>query len=170
MSTNREQYARTLGIDPSPRGFAFAVIEGSGRLVDWGTIECPNRRPAHIARRLDALISRYSPAAVATEDYSRSRRGSRARKMADCVVGYCRLREIAVFLPNRSDVRRTLVLSEESTKYTTACAIVERFPELARILPPKRKPWKSEDSRMNVFDAVGLAASAVTANCSESLS
>jgi hypothetical protein len=33
-----------------------------------------------------------------------------------------------------------------------------QFPdELSTRLPPKRKPWKSEDSRMDIFDAVALA-------------
>jgi hypothetical protein len=33
-----------------------------------------------------------------------------------------------------------------------------RFPEeLGHRLPPKRKPWMSEDYRMGIFDAVALA-------------
>ena len=36
--------------------------------------------------------------------------------------------------------------------------IAMQFPdELASRLPPKRKPWKSEDARMDIFDAVALA-------------
>ena len=36
--------------------------------------------------------------------------------------------------------------------------LAKKFPdELASRLPPKRKPWKSEDSRMDIFDAVALA-------------
>jgi hypothetical protein len=35
--------------------------------------------------------------------------------------------------------------------------IAARFPELARSLPPERKPWMSEDSRMAIFDAAALA-------------
>jgi hypothetical protein len=36
--------------------------------------------------------------------------------------------------------------------------IAKRFPEeLGSRLPPERKPWMSEDSRMNIFDAVALA-------------
>ena len=32
-----------------------------------------------------------------------------------------------------------------------------QFPdELASRLPPKRKPWKSEDGRMDIFVAVAL--------------
>jgi hypothetical protein len=44
------------------------------------------------------------------------------------------------------------------TKHALAEIIAKRFPEeLGSRLPPKRKPWMSEDSRMNIFDAVALA-------------
>ena len=38
------------------------------------------------------------------------------------------------------------------------CGIVraEQFPELLSILPPKRKPWQSEDYRMGIFDAAAI--------------
>ena len=40
-----------------------------------------------------------------------------------------------------------------------ASAVAEQFPELLSILPPKRRPWQSEDYRMTIFDAaaVGIA-------------
>ena len=43
-------------------------------------------------------------------------------------------------------------------KYEIAIAIAKRFPELAPRLPRLRKPWMSEDDRMSIFDAIGLAA------------
>jgi hypothetical protein len=37
--------------------------------------------------------------------------------------------------------------------------LAEKYPaELAAKLPPKRRPWENEDGRMDMFDAVGLAA------------
>lgn len=37
--------------------------------------------------------------------------------------------------------------------------VAEQFPELLSILPPRRRPWQSEDYRMTIFDAaaVGIA-------------
>jgi hypothetical protein len=35
--------------------------------------------------------------------------------------------------------------------------IATRFPQLARSVPPERKPWMSEDSRMAIFDAAAFA-------------
>jgi hypothetical protein len=41
--------------------------------------------------------------------------------------------------------------------------LAKQFPdELASRLPPKRKIYKSEDSRMDTFDAVGLAVALKT--------
>jgi len=44
-----------------------------------------------------------------------------------------------------------------TNKHQRARFIASRFPELARSLPPERKPWTSEDRRMAIFDATGLA-------------
>ena len=53
-------------------------------------------------------------------------------------------------------VRLTVGGAEKANKETIAAKVAERFPELRPYLPPPRKPWMSEDERMNVFDAVGL--------------
>jgi hypothetical protein len=46
----------------------------------------------------------------------------------------------------------------QGTKHALAEMLAGRFPEeLASRLPPKRRPWMSEDYRMDIFDAVALA-------------
>jgi hypothetical protein len=46
----------------------------------------------------------------------------------------------------------------KGTKFAVAQALAGKFPaELGKRLPPKRRPWMSEDPRMDIFDAVGLA-------------
>ena len=45
----------------------------------------------------------------------------------------------------------------EGTKHALAEILAKRFPEeLATRLPPKRRPWTSEDYRMDILDAVAL--------------
>jgi len=44
-----------------------------------------------------------------------------------------------------------------TNKRQLAEAIAARIPAFERYLPPPRKPWMSEDSRMNLFDAAALA-------------
>ena len=42
-------------------------------------------------------------------------------------------------------------------KQSLAETIARHIPAFARYLPPPRKPWMSEDSRMSLFDAAALA-------------
>ena len=52
---------------------------------------------------------------------------------------------------------KTFFADGQGTKHALAEIIAKQFPEqLGLQLPPKRKPWMSEDSRMNIFDAVAL--------------
>jgi len=47
---------------------------------------------------------------------------------------------------------------EQATKHALAEHLASRFPEeLGFRLPKKRRFWMSEDSRMDMFDAVALA-------------
>ena len=55
-------------------------------------------------------------------------------------------------------MRSLLLGNPKGTKQEMAEMLAMQFPdELASRLPPKRKLWKSEDSRMDVFDAMALA-------------
>ena len=60
---------RVLSIDPSTRGFGYAVLEGPDRLIDWGVKETrtdkSKRAPASIAE----LIELYQPRVLVLEDY-----------------------------------------------------------------------------------------------------
>jgi hypothetical protein len=55
-------------------------------------------------------------------------------------------------------MRSVLLGKPKGTKQEIAELLAGKYPdELASRLPPKRKPWKSEDTRMDIFDAVALA-------------
>lgn len=158
MVEHPNHYARILGIDPSTRGFGFAVLEANGRLVDWGVAEVYSTNDKEFLNRIEAIIGRYSPAVVAVEDLeTNTRRGERAKRRINALVGYAQLRNIQPAILSSSEVRSIFGVSKRTSKYDLATAIVSAFPELEAILPPKRKPWKSEDERMNIFDATGLA-------------
>ena len=58
----------------------------------------------------------------------------------------------------REQVRRVFFANGQGTKHALAEILAKRFPEeLGFRLPPKRRPWMSEDYRMDIFDAVALA-------------
>jgi hypothetical protein len=149
---------RILAIDPISRGFGFAVLEGSRRLIDWGVIHVQTDKLRGCLRRIDELVGRYRPLIIVTEDTNSkgSRRGVRVRELVDEIRrqspewhSFCR----AV---SRIQVRRTIRQSERATKYEIALSLIEDFPELRPRLPKPRKPWMSEDARMAIFDALAF--------------
>ena len=70
--------------------------------------------------------------------------------------------KIEVKLISGKQLRSLLLGNSKGTKQEMAEKLAKDFPdELASRLPPKRRLWMSEDSRMDIFDAVALAVAAV---------
>jgi hypothetical protein len=54
-------------------------------------------------------------------------------------------------------VEQLFLGDQKGTKHDVAKVLAQKFPEeLGDRLPPKRKPWMSEDYRMDIFGAVAL--------------
>jgi len=144
---------RVLGIDPSTRNVSFVVLEGPTSLIDWGT---KTTRKADSPRALEiirGLVDRFQPQVVAIEDcHARgSRRCARVRTLLDEIVSTV-AHEYEVCRISTGSLR-----SYGQTKYERALALAGRFPELQPRLPRLRKPWMSEDERINLFDALSCA-------------
>ena len=61
-------------------------------------------------------------------------------------------------LLSRNQVMETFFENGHGTKHTIARILAVRFPEeLGHRLPPKRKPYRSEDYRMDIFYSLALA-------------
>ena len=58
-----------LAIDPSTRGFGFAVLEGPNRLIDWGVKETKKNKNARALKLIEDLIDVYLPNVIVVEDY-----------------------------------------------------------------------------------------------------
>lgn len=148
---------RILAIDPTTKGFGFAVLEGSDRLIDWGVKTVRGNKQAECLGKVRKLAEYYAAAVVALEDYKGrgSRRCPRVQHLIRAIRRWATKHRIKSRLISRAQVRRAF--APASTKQEIAAAIATRFPELAPLLPPPRKTWMSEDYRMNIFDAVALA-------------
>jgi len=157
MSAAREH--RILAIDPHSRGFGYAVLEGTDRLVDWGLKAARHHPNAQSLARILDLIAIYRPDTIAIEDHSAksSRRRERVKKLLNEVAALCRENKIAVRRVSRGRVQKIFSLCGKLTDHDLAIALTTRFPELAIDLPPKRKPWMSPNPRMSIFGAVALA-------------
>ncbi len=159
MSDQCNQEVRVVAIDPTSRGFGFAVFEGPGRLIDWGVAHVRNDKHSGCLRRIGGLVEHYAPAVLVVEDYGDrgSRRCARVRKLLQAILQLASNRKIRTQRFSRRAVREAFAGSDASTKEQIAGVIAARYPELLPYLPPPRKCWMSEDVRMSIFDAAALA-------------
>lgn len=160
---NGKRFKEALAVDPTTRGFAFAILERRGRLVDWGGKKAvgPDRN-TRCARELVRLIRIYRPDVLVLENCTAygSRRCSRIRLLLRHLENVAAGQGIPTKRISARFAREACANDPRATKHAVARALVARFPELARKLPPPRKPWMTEDGRINIFDAVGLAVAA----------
>jgi hypothetical protein len=147
-----------LAIDPTSRGFAFAVLEAPAYLVDWGSKKAAS---SNILQKVDELVSRYQPDVLVLEDLGAD--GARRRKRARREIGSIERRALkrGVRIERVSRLAVLDAIAPEKSKYEVALRLAEIFPVLANRLPRKRKTWTPEEARMSVFDALGIAAATV---------
>jgi len=159
MNQINPKHFRILAIAPSTRGFGFAVLEGQEMLVDWGVKTVKGDKNAQSLKKVEEMIAHYQPGVLVLEDASakNSRRSPRIRNLSQQIIKMAVTRKVSVKLFSRDQVMKTFFADGQGTKHALAEIIAKRFPEeLGSRLPPKRKAWMSEDSRMNIFDAVAL--------------
>jgi hypothetical protein len=153
--------SRVIALDPSPRGFAYVILEVPHYLVDWGVIQA---KGAASLKRLEALLARYEPERCIIEDYTapECRRVQHVKDFLFSLEMLALLRGMGALRVSQSVVRKHFAEAGRN-KYEIARALADRFPELRPRLPRVRKPWMSEDERMNIFDALSFALAATTA-------
>jgi len=158
MSRAYTKEIRVLAIDPSTRGFGFAILEGPNRLIDWGVKETKIDKKKRSLKLITELIELYQPNTIVVEDYSAkgSRRCQRVGELIRDISKIAVKRGIRVKSISRLKVKQAFSESSALNKHEIAIAIAKRFPELTPRLPRFRKSWMSEDYRMSIFDAVGL--------------
>ena len=157
-SGQRVARRRVLAIDPTSKGFGYAVLESPAVLVDWGVKHARADRNAECLQQARELIDRYQPEVLVVEDTAlkSSRRCSRAAQLIENLLLMAAGRDLGTRRISRLQVQRCFSDSSPATKRQVAVAIARRFPELEPYLPPIRKPWMSEDERMSIFDAVAF--------------
>ena len=148
---------RTLAIDPTWNGFAFVVLEGSEKLLDWGLCDIYRKKDEReLIVRVAKVVEEHGPTAIVVETMASSRRGKLARRRITRIVGFARHHGIKVYRGSREEVREAFAGSG-GTKREIALALAQLFPELEAWLPRTRKAWMREDERMSIFDAASFA-------------
>lgn len=161
MNKSLPKYPRILAIAPSARGFGFAVLEGQETLVDWGVKAVQGDKNTQCIAKAKEMIAHYQPGVIVLEDHSAkgSRRSMRIRMLTKQIIALASRRSVKPVLFSREQMKNVFFPGgAEGTKHALAEKIANRFPEeLGFRLPPKRRAWESEDSRMDMFGAVALA-------------
>jgi Holliday junction resolvasome RuvABC endonuclease subunit len=159
MIKTHEKYPRILAFALSSRGFGFAVFEGQDTLVNWGGKRVKGNKNEQSLAKAKELISYYRPEMVVLENTAAkgSRRARRIQALTKEIATLAVNHGVRVKLFSREQVKKAYSPSGVATKHDIAELVVEQFPEeLGARLPPKRKAYTSEDSRMDIFDAVAL--------------
>jgi hypothetical protein len=66
-------------------------------------------------------------------------------------------RSVQIVSLHRSVIRAAFAPFKARSKHQIAVALTQAFPEIGWKLPPARKIWVKEDSRMAIFDALAGA-------------
>ena len=149
-------FTRALAVDPTSKGFAWAVLEGSERLVGWGTSRLRKDSKTSFEERIEGLLDRYVPSLIVVEEASLARHGLRASTRRGKLIATVVSQGLEIATVSRAQVRRMFSASGTS-RFEIALAISLWFPEVAPHLPKKRRIFDPEDERLDMFDALSLA-------------
>jgi hypothetical protein len=157
----KNKTVRILAIAPLSRGLGYAVMEGPDQLVACGNKAVLRNKNAGALAWVKKFVQFYQPDVLVLPDVQAkdTRRAKRIKTLHKQMVAWAGKRELKVRLVSNTQVRIQLLQEAKATKQAVAEVLAKHFPvELASRLPPKRRPWMSEDPRMDIFDAVGYAA------------
>lgn len=156
------EQVRVLAISLSSSGFGYAVMEGNDRLVGYGKMVIKKNKNARVLAHADKIVSHYQPNILVLQDVNAkgAYRHKRIKELHRRIVVGAKKYKIKVVEISAKELRNMLLGNAAGTKQEMAELLAKQFPdELASRRPAKRKAWTSEDPRMDVFDAVGIALS-----------
>jgi len=151
---------RILAVAPCSRGFGFAMMDGKEVLADWGVKTVKKAKNASALTKLKEMILHFDPDVIVLHDLSAddSRRSARVRRLGGQISALASRHKVSMRLFSREELKEIYFPDAQGTKHELAEVMAKEFPaELGHRLPPKRRPWMSEDYRMSIFEAVALA-------------
>lgn len=149
-------HSRVLALYPQTRGFGFALFDRERRLVDWGLAGVrTGEKNTGTMKGMARLIVRVNPTLIVVEDTrpKDAKRHDRIKRLHAMLLAHVAEHRMPLRRFSRAQVFRYFNVR---TKFELALVIAHALPQLAPRLPPKRKPWMSEDARQSLFDAAAL--------------
>ena len=151
------EFTRALAVDIAGRGLGFVLLEGPLALIDWGFYNARDDRDARCIAYLTSMLDKFMPDVLVLESFGtvRTRRPVRVRALAHAFATAAKERGMLCYRVSRKAVRSRFPSCHD--KYDIARALAARFPDVMPWCPPRRKIWKTEDPRINIFDALSFA-------------
>ena len=149
-----------IAIAPLSRGLGYAVMEGPDKLVACGNKAILRDKNAGALAWVNRFMQFYQPDVLVLPNVTAAdtRRAARIKTLHRQIVAWAGKKNVKVRLVSVTQVRTQLLRDSKGTKFAVAQMLASKYPtELGLRLPPKRRPWMSEDPRMDIFDAVSLA-------------
>ena len=158
ISRKKEKHKLVLALDPAPRGFGYALFEAPNKPLDWGFSEVRFNVNARCFEKIGKLIAYYKPEVVVLEKHQGkgSRRRERICRLIDQVDQLAKNLKIPVYAYSRSEIDEFFKILDVGNRYCMAKLIAKYLPAFKKNLPQERKPWESENPKMQIFDAVSM--------------
>jgi Holliday junction resolvasome RuvABC endonuclease subunit len=149
---------RIAAFAPSARGFGYCIMEDAS-ILECGYRNARGDKNLNSISKIEKLVKLFQPDIFVLHDMNakNSRRALRIKVLHLLIEKIAAEQKCEVKHISGTKLRKTLVGDANATKHQMAESLVKKFPvELGEKLPPQRRPWDSEDGRMDIFDAVGL--------------
>ena len=158
MNVEQKDQHIVLAAAPCSHGIGYVVFKGPQIIVEWGMRYVLKDKNRNALTKIKDLVEAHQPDILVIEDYTghRSRRAPRIRSLIRSIDRYAQEQAIEVHRFSRGDIRDCFQAFRARTKHQIATKISTWWPEMKRLLPPKRTPWESERARMAAFDATAL--------------
>jgi Holliday junction resolvasome RuvABC endonuclease subunit len=157
MSARRPTLARTLGIAPTTRGFAWVAFSGPLSLYDWGSVFVRSDKNLRCVQHFERLLDKLQPELVVMEAPSTQvLRTRRVEELQRLLKSSAFLKNVDVATYRKDQVQHCFATVGAQSRYEIAEAVARNVPDLAHKIPRKRAAWMSEDRRMAIFTAAAL--------------
>jgi hypothetical protein len=154
------RYRLVLAIYVTTHGFAFTLFEGALAPIDWGLVRRDgSEKNSRCVTAAGRLLHRFRPDVLVLEDTSAmgTRRPQRIANLNASIFELSESRGISISAISRAQVHTAFGHLEVCTRHAIAEAIAKNLPAFENLLPPPRKWWNSEHTRMGMFNAAALA-------------
>src|SRR5580698_9020212 len=151
MNQTASKQIRILAIALTARGFGYCVMENQV-ILESGNKGVEGNKNAQSVYKIEKLLKQFLPSILVLQDVNATgcRRAPRIKVLHQQVIGLAAKQKCKVALITKEKSRITLLGDVKGTKHEMAEFLAQKYPvELAGKLPPKRRLWETENSRMD---------------------